>query len=260
MLATVVTAFYEIPSKFHSEQYWIWIKNFISVVEGPIVLFTSSDLVVRFKELIPESRRDRIVIIVKEFKDLHHNKFRNEYQKSLDLDYQKGHSIDLYIIWAEKVKFVMKAIEINPFNTDRFVWCDIGIFRQTHLFNLFKGFPQSEYIPFGGMTFLMLGEFTESDKKPDRFGIKGQNYFENAVRLGGGVQAGTVMSWKVYNEKWDDLLCRYFTVGKFAGQDQCIIGSIYLENPDLFNIVKPKSYGVNSDPWFYMLYYLSEHL
>jgi hypothetical protein len=251
-MATTVTAFYEIPSKFHSSQYWDWIANFSQVVKERLVIFTSPDLVDRFNILFPNA-----VIIQKRFEDLHHSKYYNDYEKSLDMDYQKGHSIELYIIWAEKVKFIMEAIKENPFNTEKFVWCDIGIFRQRQFFHLFKDFPKPSNIPDDKMTFLKLENFTMDNLIPDSYGIIGQNYMRNDVRIGGGIQGGNANAWKIYNDKWDAMLQRYFKAGRFAGQDQCIIGSIYLENTDLFNIVTPRSYGDGSDLWFYLLYHFS---
>jgi hypothetical protein len=52
------------------------------------------------------------------------------------------------------------------------------------------------------------------------------------------------------------MLQRYFIAKRFAGQNQCIMGSIYLENPELFNLIRvDKDY--HASKWEYLLYYLT---
>lgn len=251
---TVVTAFYEIPSKFTQLQYWSWITNFMINIPCNLVIFTSGNLVGKFQSLRC-LYKDKTFIISKEFSELHHYQFKDSYDKYLLVDYQPKHSPELYIIWAEKVKFVTEAIKVNPFNSDIFIWCDIGIFRESQFFNRFRNFPQRENINLERMNFLLLEDFTDKDRTSDSSGIKGQNYFENAVRIGGGIQAGSIECWLKYSSKWDEMLQRYFKVNRFAGQDQCIIGSIYLEDPDMFHLIRALPYG--GDIWFYLLYYWS---
>jgi len=39
------------------------------------------------------------------------------------------HTVDLYIIWSEKVNFLNESIEKNYFNSKYFFWVDAGLFR-----------------------------------------------------------------------------------------------------------------------------------
>lgn len=250
MNVTVVTAYYEIPSKFPSTKYWEWIENFCKI-PCDLVLFTSSNLVEKFKKLRQHSKNTKIVSL--EFEKLYHYKFLKEYKIEKTKDYVQTHSPELYIIWAEKVKFVRKAIEMNFFNTDTYVWCDIGVFRQIQFLNIFKSFPKYENIVKNKMNFLQLKTFQKQDFIKDKFELVGQPY--GTVRLGGGIHGGTVDVWKTYEKMWDDTLQRYFNSNRFSGQDQCVMGTIYIEHPDLFHLVVPQYYG--GDEWFYLLYHWS---
>jgi glycosyltransferase involved in cell wall biosynthesis len=51
------------------------------------------------------------------------------------------------------------------------------------------------------------------------------------------------------------MLIRYFHAGRFAGKDQSVMLSAYLENPSLGVIVKPSLHDID---WFFLEYLLSE--
>jgi len=241
-MTTIVTAFYEMSSKFSSDKYWKWFMNFAQVPCN-LVVFTSLNLVNKVLSI----RSSNIHVIPVEFKDLYHYRFIEKYREHYKKDYYKNHSPELYIIWAEKVKFVIKTILLNPFNTEKFVWCDFGAFRTSQKHN---GFANASKIVDNKMNFLLLEHFTAQDKIISN-GIMGQPY--GTVRLGGGIQGADKNTWLIYEKLWDEMLQRYFNTGRFAGQDQCIIGSIYLEHPELFELIKAKTdYG---DEWFYLLWY-----
>jgi hypothetical protein len=263
---TVVTAYYEMKSKFTTEKYWGWIRNFCKIPFN-VVIFTSTDLIGKMKDIRAShghgDKNTRIVPL--EFSDLeHYKKYKNLYTLHHNLDNLKRiHSPELYIVWAEKVKFIMKAIELNHFNSNKYVWCDIGAFRLEKFMNdgTYLTFPRYDKIVDGKINWLLLQDFTESDIK-FRNNLIGQEY--GAVRLGGGIQGGDVESWKKYEKLWDDALSRYFQNYRFAGQDQCIMGTIFLEEmaktggqSQLFHIVRPPPENVCIDPWFYLLQHWS---
>ena len=137
---TVVTAYYEIKSKFTPEKYWQWINNFCNNPFS-VVIFTSENLVERFNTF-RRKYSDKTKIVSIPFEELYHYKFKNIYEEHRKKDTESKHTSDLYIIWAEKIKFVMRAIELNPFNSNNFIWCDIGAFRLENLLIRYKTFPR----------------------------------------------------------------------------------------------------------------------
>lgn len=59
--ATLVTAYYKIPSKHSSISYFKWMRNFLSLKDC-IVVYTSEDLVQQIRELRPKEYPLRIII------------------------------------------------------------------------------------------------------------------------------------------------------------------------------------------------------
>lgn len=249
---TVVTSYYEIRSKFSNKQYWKWIENFC-IIPCHLVIFTSADLVEKFKILRSDFIGKTTVISLK-FEDLYHYQYIEKYREYYNRDYNKSHSPDLYVIWAEKVKFIMRAIQLNPFKSSKFVWCDIGCVREEKFINTLTYFPVAEKITGNKMNFLLLKKFTEQEYKNAESGILGQQYGQ--IRFGGGIQGADIETWEKYNNLWDLMLQKYFKADRFAGQDQCIIGSIYLENPDLFYAITVSKDYIDNE-WFYLLHYWS---
>lgn len=253
-MATVVTAFYEIPSKFPKQTYWQWFSNFANV-PCKMVIFTSPELADKIKRY-RFNHKEKTVIIPIPFSQLYHYSFLENYKREYEKDYNKSHSPELYIIWAEKVKFIMRAIELNPFHTDKFVWCDFGAFRSTPEEREYENFPNAEKIVNNKMNMLLLQDFLFTDLITDKDNLIGQKY--GAVRIGGGILGGDKEAWTKYDRLWDFWLKKYFKSGRFAGQDQCIIGSIYLMNQDFFHLIRPvleKGSKKKFDPWFYLLQY-----
>lgn len=246
---TVVTAFYEIPSKFKPAIYWEWIQNF-SRLKCDIIIFTSPDLIDKFRNMFPSAH-----IISIPFQQLHHYQYIDKYREHNKIDWNKEHTPELYIIWAEKLKFVKRAIELNPYSTDKFIWCDIGAIRDNISPEILQNFPLYDKIVPNKMNFLMLGPIYQEDIIPDKYGIVGKRYEDRRNRLGGGIHGGTIDAWEKYEKLWDSTIERYFNAGRFAGQDQCIMFTIFLENQDLFHMIRAKIY--RGDLWFYLLYYWS---
>jgi hypothetical protein len=171
-MVTVVTAFYEIPSKFSKETYWNWFHNFAKIPCN-LMVFTSPGLVHKVSEQ-RKTLASKTCIISVPFNQLFHYQFIDKYKKQHVKDYYKDHSPELYVIWAEKIKFIHRAIDINHFKTNKFIWCDFGAFRD-NTFDYSK-WPRPEKIVSGKMNMLLLQGFSEADHVPDSHKIKGQPY------------------------------------------------------------------------------------
>ena len=50
-------------------------------------------------------------------------------QEMMDPEQGIGHNRDLYIVWSEKTNLIKIAADINYFNSDYFLWLDIGAVR-----------------------------------------------------------------------------------------------------------------------------------
>jgi hypothetical protein len=254
---TVVSAYYPIPSKFPPELYWKWIREFWPETTCPLVFFTDpiyASLVKSYFAFRPKTR-----IVALPFHEL--NAFRSvgsqiwKEQHALDPE-KEIHSPELYSIWYEKKEFVLRAIAENPFQSDRFIWCDAGICRypewmpEVRTFGLYR-----EKIPAGRMLLLIVKPFRKEDCVIKRDGIPGD--FTQEVRLGGGILASDVAGWNRWSKAYDAMLERYIRAGRFAGKDQNLMASMILDETDICLVVSPPECMTGIERWFQLLFYLS---
>lgn len=236
---TIVSAYYNVCSKFSHNKYMEWATNFMKL-ENPIVLFTTSEFSKVFKSL----RGDRPIIIEElSFDELYTWKqYKDNWIHNHAIDPEKNiHSPELYSIWAEKPFFLEKAIFKNYFNTTHFFWCDVGAFRESCNMPLFKNFPMTNYFQPNKIMFLAVEPLQESDKD-DTFNS----------RIGGGLWGGDILACLKWKNAYENMLQKYFENNRFAGKDQMIMLSAYLKDRTLGFIVKPKI-----DKWFELEYLLS---
>ena len=128
---TLVSAYYKIRSKYKYSEYLQWINNSV-LLNKSFVFFTNKEFMPILKEMRPKELHYKTVFIEQEMEDFYSYKnFYNEFNKSFYIDKENGyHSFPLYLVWAEKCKFLQKAIINNYFNSKCFYWIDIGIFRE----------------------------------------------------------------------------------------------------------------------------------
>ena len=86
-------------------------------------------------------------------------------QVDLDQEYrdtektEKTHTPELYAIWYEKKEFVLKAIELNPFNHSKFLWADAGGFRLPQWYSQLQNFALAEKVSDSKMFLLEIEPF-----------------------------------------------------------------------------------------------------
>ena len=150
------------------------------------------------------------------------------------------------MIWAEKVHFVKCAIEMNPFQSDSFLWVDIGCFREPSVLQ----WPNKALIPKKVLT-LLVTPFEEEELQCTKETLPS---FLTTNRIGATIFGGGKEALLRYHDLYYEMVEYFIQTGRFIGKDQSILNSVYLLNPDLFELVKP---GSCKDPWFYLQDYLS---
>src|SRR3989338_7400124 len=140
MSVTVVSAYYQIPSKFQPEIYMNWIHNFIQI-PCDLVFFSEGQNLEKIKSM---TTRKNVIFIDLKFTDTYFQKakYRIIWKKHKKMDHESYHTPELYSIWHEKTKFVLRAIKLNPFKSDKFLWVDAGCFREGY--QQFINFPKYE--------------------------------------------------------------------------------------------------------------------
>ena len=252
--STIVAAFFPLKSKHSLERYSQWFTNFLSL-QDPMVIFTTPDMVAKFKKL-RQSATDKTFFVPMQLKDTRvvkeHDQEFWENQLEIDSEKQIHKSYELFQVWLSKSWFVTEAIKINPFQSDVFVWSDIGCFRNRRYSDkLLTAHP--EVVPEGAML-LMASKWL--DEKPD-MGLwinkeqlthkAGRPYGWN-VYIAGAQMAGRTDAWRRFDKAFHETLAGYATRGIFMGDDQAVTQSVCAQHHRLCHVVHPKS--VKGNPWF----------
>jgi hypothetical protein len=117
-MLTCVSAYFPVKNK-HDNKYLKWFENTLSI-NCPYVFFTNSkyiDIIKKYRKHLPTYYVDC------EIEDFFTYKYRNQ------MITHQIHcpSVELNLIWNEKIFMIKKAYEINPFNSEWFQWIDAGI-------------------------------------------------------------------------------------------------------------------------------------
>lgn len=258
MSCTVITSYYCIKSKFSKDKYLEWGSTFLKL-DAPIILFTEKEYVYEITKLRGSKPIYIKVIPFEELEmwKLYKDKWREQYKKDLYKD-RYGHSPELYALWAQKCIFVEKAIMMNPFETSYFFWCDFGAFRDPMISpQILSSFPCINYLPKNRIILQSVDPLMSDEKRMGEDGIYGKCLMtnNNQARLVGGLWGGGIngcLSWK---KAYQEMLEKYFESTRYAGNDQMVMLSTYLNNPKLAIVVRP-SIKIR-DQWFFLEYLLS---
>lgn len=118
MSLTCVSGYFPAKNK-HDNKYVEWFKNTLSI-NCPYVFFTNKETV----KLIENIRKDLptyyIVCNIEDF-------YTYKYKDKMITHELHCPSVELNLIWNEKIFMVQQACKINPFNSEWFHWIDAGI-------------------------------------------------------------------------------------------------------------------------------------
>jgi hypothetical protein len=254
MSVTLVSCYYKLNKSKHSlQEYDFWIKNFLLNIKTNIIIFVGKNEMEYIKSIIVNNTNIKYLLIEKEINDFelvkkYNNGFWN-WQESIDPNKTCGRGQDCYKIWNSKFNFLKEAILLNPFNSDKFIWNDIGNVRNINIVNkcLNNNYPKYENISNNKLDIVLLKKFNDFT----------QSFFQDEVHFSGSMFGGG----KEILLELCDLFYIYFEIyvkkGKFIGCDQQIIATLFLKNQDKFNCVYPKNIKNGTDEWFYLYDYYS---
>jgi hypothetical protein len=121
-----------------------------------------------------------------------------------------------------------------------------------------KSFPTTKYLPKDKILMQAINPLKDSDKLVKEDGIFGEAITSrwNEVRLVGGLWGGGIEGCLKWKQAYHKMLDRYFASTRFAGKDQIVMLSAYIENPNLATVIKCTLHGI--DDWFFFEYLLSD--
>jgi len=252
---TLVTAFYEMRSKYPSSTYMTWINNFYSSYQGHMVIYTEEKYAPIFKNMRAQmADRTRICVVPQSdwsaVKDWPAGFWEAQYEK----DHEKYHSPELYMIWYQKNDFVQRTIRANPFGHRKFMWCDAGVCRNPTVASWIKTMPgKGNRMLADKITLLAINRFRKEDH--DTFSKNGVVNFIGRNLNGGGILAGGLDAWKKWDEHYMEMLKIFVEKNMFVGKDQNVFNNIALKYPGDVHIVPTNLTLEEEKFWFYLLYY-----
>jgi hypothetical protein len=117
-MLTCVSCYYQINNK-HGEKYLEWFKNTLAV-NCPYVFFTDEKTLPIIKSFRGDLPTYYIIMDITEFT-------MNRYRDRMVTHQRHCPSVELNVIWNEKIFMLDKAANLNPFQSEWFLWVDAGI-------------------------------------------------------------------------------------------------------------------------------------
>lgn len=258
---TFVTAYFKINKNKYNSNYYDWMSNLLLNLNNNIIIFTdkiSKPVIEKFRD----NYKDKTIIIEMKLEEFHSIKYLDYFIKDYNRDvYNWLRNPELYLIWTERLKFVEKSIDINPFKTSYFAWIDIGYIRNPIYINRYlkNGFPNLNKLKEDKIYILNIDyNFTEEDFN-DPYNKKFQTINN---KIGAGFIIGSSINLKkMIDEYYNIVVPEYIKRDYFIGDEQTLYTTIYLKRPDLITIIR----GDNDDTtipycefkWFYFLKFLT---
>lgn len=115
---TCVSGYWNVKNK-HDNKYKIWFKNSMKI-DCPYVFFGNKESIEFVKKYRNELPTYYIELNLEDF-------ITYKYRENMITDSRHCPSVELNLIWNEKIFLLQKALKINPFSSDFFMWIDAGI-------------------------------------------------------------------------------------------------------------------------------------
>ena len=142
-LPTIVTAYFKMRSKAPHSAYEEWMRNLLSLQDS-MIIYTTEDLKEHMYELRGHAI-NRTQVIATELNTTRAARLCDSagalcgetdslawWQRQLEIDPERDlhQSFELFWVWLSKSEFVSRAIGLDPFGSEVFIWSDIGCFRE----------------------------------------------------------------------------------------------------------------------------------
>jgi teichuronic acid biosynthesis glycosyltransferase TuaG len=259
---TVVTGYFTIPSKKSDAEYWSFIENFLSL-RCNMIIYTDKLNYDKFTGEGSKFKKHNIKIYIRELKDFHVYQYKDYWDYCKKIDKEDFHSEELYQVYNEKSFMVQDAIEKNPFNSEYFLWSDIGAIRTKQMVDDILTFPSNEKVEFVFLKdrFILsdvsfIPEFYVNELELNEHGISKSlenlkidlsflplsieikkiiNSYNTIAcfmnnRIQGGFMGGNKDMWKVWIEKYKEELELFVKTKTFGGKDQNIMNNIFYKD------------------------------
>jgi len=261
---TIVTCFYTLPNngKHSLVEYKRWIFSFCSYGTEPVVFFVEPGMIAKQIEAICIGVQRPYKIIYRFLDDLAYgSKEWLDYWSFVRSKEPSGPMVceEMHRIWANKTVFLEEVIRENPFDTQQFVWSDIGCWRGPPVF--LETYAPKWPSPIQTLEVLWIEQLNEMRKAFEKASPKTLEEAITNVQIG---HVPTVAAAQFGGPANDCLLfCSFMKEGFelykkhsiVADTDQHVMAhvSLWLEKTyptSLTNVPSPQTTPLGADRWF----------
>ena len=251
---TLVSTLFKTDTNRHNfEDYYIWIEKLFKI-NKPIIFFTQSDILEKIKEKRPKIYENKTIWIERNFSDLYSYKnYLNKFNETYIIDKAKSrHTVELFVVWCEKVNFMKEAIENNYFKSKYFFWVDAGFFRDDITVDSFiNNWPSIEKLEKDPrVTLDGIREITKEEfNKLINFDNTTHDKFMNDVNISANCFAGRYDYLIKFIKFYYEILELLYRHNKFIGSEQNIFTFIAHLHPEITNVI------ISGDNLFFKKYF-----
>ena len=214
---TCVSGYWKVPNK-HGNEYNNWLHNSLNI-NCPYVFFSDKETI----EFIKPYRQNLPTYYI----ECNIQDFVTYKYKDRMLTHQTHcPSIELNLIWNEKIFLIKKAYDINPFNSDFFCWVDAGICSYRH-----NTPPTLQFPNIDKLNRLPKNKFIYSSSDPyNKNAIKINNYYHHISGTSYLLHKNIINDFvKIYDDYLNKLIDK-----NNIWTDQVILTHIFKDYENLF--------------------------
>ena len=235
---TAVSGYWIINNKHNNNEFRKWLHNTLQI-NCPYVFFGNDESLNIIKSIRESINNFPSVYINLNIEDF----YTYKYKDFIKTHQQHCPSIELNMIWNEKIFLIQKASKLNPFNTESFAWIDAGISTYRNKKpspNIFPNVRKFESLPKDKMICCP----TDSPIFNRNMALSSQYYHYIS---GNYIVSKSILD--IIVELFSKYLDNYMNKNDWKYTDQVIWTKIYTNHPELFHIIG-KSYG---DIWNFLI-------
>lgn len=274
---TIITSYFRIKKSKHSdEEYNFWMRNFIGKVKNtPLVIYTSPTTIKLMIEMIKNDTGPIIFVICEDIWSLpwikrpvpkirnstvQYDNWESAYkQQQFNIDKEKHiYTPEHYSIYNHKSWHVREVSNANPFDSNYFLWVDIGSFRSQHSYHQWPSVEKLKCL----MT-----------KFPNRilYSVHKQwniaSAMEYKISFGpvdiddtviGSIWGGAKSSVQWYQRTYEELHDLFYQAGQFIGKEQSIMNAISYKYHSRVMFIRSYNLPGACEPrWWYFHHFLA---
>lgn len=218
---TCVSGYWKVNNKYcdiSGNSYTEWFKNTLQI-NCPYVFFSDKETIKTIKKYRHHLPTFYVECNMEDF-------FTQKYKEKMITHPEHCPSIEVNLIWNEKIFLIKKALEFNPFSSDFFCWADAGLC--TYRDNLpptipFPNLDKLNKLPTDKFIYSSSYHYNEIKVKKD-------NYYHHITGTTYILHKNIINNFADIYEKYLDKLIDKNNIWT----DQVILTHIYKDHKDLF--------------------------